>query len=368
MTTPSAGDEPSLSSQTPPTGDPGLGGEAALLHAVEALDDPDPKIHDRAAIILAEHGDVRAFDLLVGLLNKHSHVTQAIRLLGKLKDPRATPILIQWLQDRQDHYSRIEIQTAALNAIGDSGDQGAIDDVKQFLLANMRLTQRYRRRVSQLAVQTLKRLGDDQLQGELIDLAQTGFAPAIALLGFLKTPEAVPVILVHLEKLKSLPQGIFFIKEITQTLGELADPRTVEPLLELLNEPYRTRFRYSPHDTKTLMTALAHIGDIRAVDPIVNILRNGHPDERQSAALALAQMNHKSIVAPLIEALEDDLPAVRFSVVEALGRVYDFSPAIREALVERAREEDHGMRGRIVQLFHDRGDMQALAALQESRQ
>src|SRR5687768_16929495 len=99
MTTPSSGDEPRLGGQPTPRRDAvSLGGEAALLHAVDALNDPDPRVRDRAITTLAERGDIRVFDLLIQMLNQHSHRARATRLLGKLKDPRATEILLRKLE------------------------------------------------------------------------------------------------------------------------------------------------------------------------------------------------------------------------------------------------------------------------------
>jgi HEAT repeat protein len=359
MTT--TGDEPRLGGQSTPGDAPRLGGEAALLHAIEALNDRDAAVRNRALTTLAERGDVRVFDLLVDMVNQNRQRVRAIRLLGKLKDPRATELLLRQLGR---HIRHVEVLAATLQALADSGDRRAIDPIKTFLLANLGFSRPSHQRLWRQAVLTLKQLNDELLVYELSDLLQQGQTEVIPLLGTLGSREAVPVLLEQLQYVKSMPTEYVITKNtITYVLGDLGDPRAVEPLLELLREPYRSRCRYSSHDTKGLMMALAKMGDSRAVIPIVKILKHGNADERRSAAAAMAQLNHESGVPSLIEALGDDTRAVRLSVVEALGKLFDLSPSIREALLEHARKNDQGVRSKIMYILQ--ATPEALAALQE---
>src|SRR5678809_62764 len=99
MTTPPSGNEPSLGGQH--SDDVQLGGESAVLHAIEALSDSNPYVRERAAFFLAEQGHNRAYKALVTLMRRNLDLRgRSIRALGTLGDPRAIPLLIQQIEGR----------------------------------------------------------------------------------------------------------------------------------------------------------------------------------------------------------------------------------------------------------------------------
>ena len=100
------------------------------------------------------------------------------------------------------------------------------------------------------------------------------------------------------------------------TLGHLGDPRAIEPLVAALgNGPAAAE-------------ALIQIGDARAVDPLIGKLlwKNQWPmfrDSREAAAELLGRFGDPRAVEPLIAALKDQDRDVRKAAAEALGRLGD---------------------------------------------
>ena len=98
-------------------------------------------------------------------------------------------------------------------------------------------------------------------------------------------------------------------------LGELGDPRAVELLIEALKDKdLRVRFEAA--------LALGVSEDPRAVEPVIEALRDGDLDVRFEAALALGVSEDPRAVGPLIEAaLKDEEGLVRAAAAWALRRM-----------------------------------------------
>jgi HEAT repeat protein len=88
-------------------------------------------------------------------------------------------------------------------------------------------------------------------------------------------------------------------KDAIVALGEIGDPRAVEPLIAALDDEQTGR---------AAMKALGQIGDPRAVEPLIVILTNEHqrPLSRgRDAAEALGEIGDPRAVGPLIAAAHD---------------------------------------------------------------
>jgi len=99
-------------------------------------------------------------------------------------------------------------------------------------------------------------------------------------------------------------------------LATLGDKRAVEPLIAALKD----------NDDGVRMSAalaLPTLGDKRAVEPLIAALKDNDDGVRMSAALALATLGDERAVEPFIEALKDNDDGVRRSAVTALGRLGD---------------------------------------------
>lgn len=102
------------------------------------------------------------------------------------------------------------------------------------------------------------------------------------------------------------------IERALTNLGALA----VEPLLPLLQHP-------AEKVRQTAATALAQIGDPRALDALMFALGDASWYVRQQAALGLGRIGDERAVEALIHALGDKDPLVRRAATEALG---NFAP------------------------------------------
>jgi HEAT repeat protein len=102
-----------------------------------------------------------------------------------------------------------------------------------------------------------------------------------------------------------------------EVLGEIKDPRAVEPLIRAV---LRDSYEYT---RAAAAWALALMEDPRAIAPLITALSDAHPDVRTAAELALARMGPRS-VDPLIKVLNRrGTAALRNSAVRALGGIND---------------------------------------------
>ncbi len=101
-----------------------------------------------------------------------------------------------------------------------------------------------------------------------------------------------------------------------RVLGEIGDPRAVEPLIDALMEGVVDDLAAS---------ALGEIGDPRAVETLLTLLEHESAGMRGAAASALGEIGDPRAVDPLINALgsEDYAIGVRWHVIDALGKLGD---------------------------------------------
>lgn len=138
-------------------------------------------------------------------------------------------------------------------------------------------------------------------------------------------------------------------RQAAEALGEIQDPRAVDPLGDVLKDKDALIRRHAvkalgkikdaqavplligvlnddeeqSHVRMTAAEALGDIRDKRAVGPLVSALTNSHWTVRRSAAIALGTIRDPRAVEPLIAALQDGDASVRSHVVDALGAIKD---------------------------------------------
>lgn len=96
-----------------------------------------------------------------------------------------------------------------------------------------------------------------------------------------------------------------------RVLGWLGDD-AAEVVLEALNDG-----KASP----ALLRAAGHLGDARAVEPIVRELGSDDAEMRRSAAVAAGELNHTRTVIPLLEATQDSEVEVRNAASASLDQM-----------------------------------------------
>jgi HEAT repeat protein len=158
--------------------------------------------------------------------------TQSLSMLGRLKDPRVLPILLDAFKKGKDSYYRL----AVVNAIGDLGDKEAaaflleilVDD-KEFSGARM------------AAARALGKFGDARAVEPLLQILRDERAnkdmkrDAASVLGTFRDRRAVePLISILINR----NEVIWLRVAAASSLGNIGDERAIGPLQEALKDPY----------------------------------------------------------------------------------------------------------------------------------
>jgi arylsulfatase A-like enzyme len=158
----------------------------------------------------------------------------------------------------------------------------------------------------------LARLGRAEAASELLDLARDQSSPhrvdAARALAMLRRPELAP----SLEELHgSEDDAVAAWACVGSAL--LGEPCPAEHLAPLARE----------HSDLGLWSAVAlgHLGDRRALPPLIDNLKTGDPGLRAESALALGALGDRRAVGPLIRLL--DVKQTRWAAIEALGALGD---------------------------------------------
>lgn len=152
-------------------------------------------------------------------------------------------------------------------------------------------------------------------------------------------------------------------KQAVKVLGELGNPRAIEPLIQALNdwdlherdvadslamigEPAVESLLLAMEEPETkwgAITALGDIGDARAIYPLVKASRDVDPKIRGAAVIALGKIGDGRVVQPLIGFLNvEEGVVIRQFAIEALGDIGD-SRAIA-SLTQASKDEDASIR------------------------
>ena len=119
-----------------------------------------------------------------------------------------------------------------------------------------------------------------------------------------------------LKKLQSPDAEVQLRWEAAMALGHLGDQRAVQPLIEALKDPNR--------DVRLAAAeALGYLRDKRAVPHLIAALKDPNRDVRLAAAWSLGYLEDKRAVPHLIAALKHRDKYVRLDAAEALGYLED---------------------------------------------
>jgi HEAT repeat protein len=144
-------------------------------------------------------------------------------------------------------------------------------------------------------------------------------------------------------------------------LGDLGDPRAVEPLLEIL--PYA-----APGADQSIIWALGKIGDKRALTPLLDRLVTGDWRERSWAASALGELGAAEAVKPLIKAFRQGVSigdsCTWQSALRALGKIRD--DRALDLLLEAITHQDREVRCIAIYSLGTTGDPRAIDPIIEA--
>lgn len=116
-----------------------------------------------------------------------------------------------------------------------------------------------------------------------------------------------------------------------QALGDAGDPLALRPLLALVSGEQH------PDVKSCAVRALSAFPDPRAVETVIDALRDPHPAIQQSAAEALSQFGAVAI-DPLLAASNDPAPLVRTNVIRALSH-FGWHSRVHAALLDIAEHD-----------------------------
>ena len=236
-----------------------------------------------------------------------------------------------------------EVREAASDALGTLGDKRAVKSLVGALGDEYWPVRR-------AAAEALGKLGDTRAVEPLLAALEAEVTH--------RAGAAVPVRFGHTD-FPGLPDSWMVRREIAIALGKLGDTRAVGALAGLLRDDRSWVRRYAAE-------ALGQLGDARAVDPLRGALTDGDSSVRASAAAALDRLSWRpddaasrasywvatrqwtrcvesGATAPLIGVLDDEDPAVRGGVVDALVDIG--APAVGP-LVDALQDAHAALRGR----------------------
>lgn len=300
---------------------------------VEALRDSDSSVRHYAARVLAELGweprdDGEEFYFLIAKRGYDACLDM---------DDRAVPWLITALTDNSPDSS--DCRRAAARVLGDTGDKRAIKP----LVATLKDEDSNVRREAANALEKLgwepennaekaakfialkewdkcAEIGDKFAIEALIPVLNDRIwwianAAAHALAKISK-PAVEPLIAAL--KSGNRRESWFWGDWVISALEMIGDERAVEPLMSIL----RDEENYSDHLRSDSGNALVKIGK-PAVEPLIAALKEDDSSTRCLAADALGSIGDRRALEPLIAALKDNDPWVRSGSTDALGKLGD---------------------------------------------
>jgi HEAT repeat protein len=265
----------------------------ALAPLTAALKHKEAEVRWIAALALARHSDPGAVEPLIAALRDSDAkvVAAAARTLGMYADWRAVLPLIAALG-----HSESRVRAAAADALGRTGDRRAIRPLRGVLAADA---------------------------AKIITVAFSSAARALAALGAPPTE--------RLAARAGRARDGYDRALAVKLLAEIAhhDPRAVEHLVAALKDPEQ-------RVVWPAVEALAKLGDLRAIGPLVKMLNAGRlQSQRRAAAMWLGQLGGERAVGALKGAGQGVGLPMRLAVAWALLRSGD-APAARAVLAEAA--------------------------------
>jgi HEAT repeat protein len=186
---------------------------------------------------------------------------------------------------------------------------------------------------------------DYQIEGFLIELSSSGNEmvreSAVMTLGSFSSSEGINVLI---DALYDESRKIWLAA--MQSLQELGS-EAVEPLLLSLRNKNQHRDR--------LISVLGEIKDPRAVDPLIGLLKDQNEYVREQAVVALGKIKGSKAIDPLSHLTTDQNHGVQMAAVKALANFED--PRAAHSLIRFLNADDKGVKSEAIQALVHRGDI-----------
>jgi HEAT repeat protein len=300
-----------------------------------------------AARFLGEIGSARGVEPLIEVMRNTREEDRDVRMaasraLGRIRDPRALPALVEAL-GLPESWLPARIAEVILQ-FGDA----CFDTLAQQLATSRDANTRA------WAAEILGQLGSPRAVGTLLnalgDINDQVRARAAGALGKLQDRQSVPQ-LIHL----MLSDPVPFVRiQSVRALGAIGDQRALHHLIDSLKDgEWWVRIR--------VIEALEQLGE-SAVEPLYLALEDTDTEVRARAAMTLERLGdldrlleragegdvaareklvvagQAGVVEILIDALSHDSPRTRYAVAEILGEVSH--AAVTAALIQRLTDEE----------------------------
>jgi HEAT repeat protein len=323
----------------------------------------DAAVRKEAAHALQEVSGEQAVEPLIAALGDEEGGVREIvaRALAEIGDPRAVDPLAAALDDEQQ-----AVRQTALNALAQIGGVRATESLVAALKAESQP-------VRDGAANALVEIGAPAVEPLVAALKAESWrvrgAAARALVE-IGTPAVEPLV-AALQDPEARPAAI-------KALGEIGDARALEPLLAVMKEGDRRlrkdtaavldKLGWQPDESvagaaywvvKREWDKCVEIGT-PAVEPLVAALADGDEDVREAASKALAKIGEPA-VEPLVAALKHEHWSAREAAANALGGIADARAL--EPLVETLQDESRSVRWSAARALGKIGDAWAVKPL-----
>ncbi|MFH0878771.1 MAG: HEAT repeat domain-containing protein [Lentisphaerota bacterium] len=323
----------------------------------EALHSKDRNTRRAAAQELGNRKDAASVPALIEALHDEDNTVRdmAARSLAEIKEPSAIIPMIQSLTS--DFEGHIEQAIVRMGSVA----------VEPLVSAMESLDSRIREKATFILKRIQEPLAIESLLAGLGDeSAESRVHASWELRNVLRVKKDPGVIDPLIASLND--ENTDVRSNAAEALGELKDPRAVEPLTQLLRDPSLSRAaawalgeikdsRAVPSLIQSLgsenqgirenaASALSHIGAV-AVEPMMASLKTGSAEARQSGAWALGEIKDHRAMPLLMELLKDEDMLVRAKALEALGSIA--SPLSYDAIHSMTRDGKPLVRAKAIQ-------------------
>jgi HEAT repeat protein len=270
----------------------------AVGSIIQRLHDPNPAVRRFAAVALTEIGDPRAEEYFVGLLGDRDPALRTYATVGLMSigGKISIRLLLASLNDPETRWLAVRI----LDKIGSRDIDsliGALKDERTGWYAQQALTK--------LDAAVLPQL-EERLKGPDPKIRE-GVA---RVMGEVRDRRAVGPLLEAIQTAGDTGRSS------ATALIQIADPASVDPLIELLTNQGEQVRLYAAY-------ALGGLKDRRAVPALSRSLSDTSSSVRGIAAHALGQIGARDATAVLVSALDDTSAHVRATAAYALARIGD---------------------------------------------
>ena len=278
-----------------------IGSDKALETLIQALKDSNEYVRISVARALGKIGSDKAVEpLMLALQDSDNSVRRnAAEALGKIGSDKAVAPFIQALKDSNKY-----VRSSAAETLGEIGSDKAVDPLIQALKDSNEYVLTYpKSEVPLKAAEALGKIGSDKAVEPLIQALKVSYDLGLntaKALGKIDSDKAVEI---SIQTLKDLYKWV---------------RRRVSLFIRVIG---LIGFYTNDSVRSNAAEALGKIGGDKAVEPLIQALKDSDNDVRRNAAKALGKIGSDKAVEPLILALKESDNDVRRNEAKALGKI-----------------------------------------------